>query len=83
MLLLVACGGGSQISDTLPPEVKILPTIAALTPLATPTLLPAPSAKPLPPTITSTPEVTLSANSHLESGNKYVTQGIYQKALFT
>ena len=81
MLLLVACGGGSQISDTLPPEVKILPTIAAWTPLATPTLLPAPSAKPLPPTITSTPEVTLSANSHLQSGNKYVTQGIYQKAI--
>ena len=69
--VLTACGG-TQISDTPSPEVKILPTFAALTPLATPSPLPIP---------TATSEVTLGGTSHLESGDKYAAQGNYQKAI--
>ena len=70
--VLAACGGDSQSANSPSPEVKMLPTYTVLTPLAPPSPLPTP---------TATPEVTLSATSHLESGDKYAAQGNYQKAI--
>ena len=61
MLLLVACGGGSQIADTPPPEAKVVakievePSPTKEPPKPEPTKSPAPTEVPPTPTATPTP----------------------------
>ena len=54
VLLLVACGGGSQIADTPTPETKVPPT-------ATPTATPTPTPSPAPTSVQGVPLTSASA----------------------
>ena len=54
MLLLAACGGGSQIADTPTPETKVPPT-------ATPTATPTPTPSPAPTSVQGVPLTSASA----------------------